>query len=181
MPDTHEVSGSMTALDPVCGMTVTADEAAGTHDHDGVTYYFCGTGCLQKFRDDPVGWLSGTAAAVEPTPEGTQYTCPMHPEVLQIGPGICPDCGMALEPATVQAPRTKTQYTCPMHPEVNQDEPGACPKCGMALEASVVTLDEEEDPELTDMRRRFGVCALLALPVFALAMGDHIPGNPVRD
>ena len=181
MPDTHEVSGSMTALDPVCGMTVTADEAAGTHDHDGVTYYFCGTGCLQKFRDDPVGWLSGTAAAVEPTPEGTQYTCPMHPEVLQIGPGICPDCGMALEPATVQAPRTKTQYTCPMHPEASQDEPGACPKCGMALEASVVTLDEEEDPELTDMRRRFGVCALLALPVFALAMGDHIPGDPVRD
>ena len=108
-----------------------------------------------------------------------QYTCPMHPEVRQVGPGSCPDCGMALEPATVRGPQRRTEYTCPMHPEIVRDEPGSCPKCGMALEPRIVTLDEGEDSELVDMRRRFWISTALALPVLVLAMGDHIPGNPV--
>ena len=65
------------------------------------------------------------------------YTCPMHPEVRNEGPGACPDCGMALEPVSF-GPPTRTEYTCPMHPEVRQDEPGACPDCGMALEPTTV-------------------------------------------
>jgi P-type Cu+ transporter len=166
-------------IDPVCGMTVVPEEAAGTHEHAGETYYFCGTGCLQKFRNDPDDWLQGTAA-VASAPPGAEYTCPMHLEVRQIGPGTCPDCGMALEPATVQGPRRQTQYTCPMHPEVVQDEPGSCPKCGMALESRTITMEDEEDPELIDMRRRFWISAILALPVLVLAMGDHIPSNPVN-
>ncbi|HJP30054.1 MAG TPA: heavy metal translocating P-type ATPase [Candidatus Latescibacteria bacterium] len=129
--------------DPVCGMTVTTEESAGTHEHAGQTYYFCGTGCLDRFSDDPEGWLTGTAAEKD-VPEGTEYTCPMHPDVLQIGPGSCPDCGMALEPRTI-------------------------------------SLEDEEDPELIDMVRRFGISAVLALPVLVLAMGDHLPGNPVND
>ncbi|MBT8061541.1 MAG: copper-transporting ATPase, partial [Gammaproteobacteria bacterium] len=96
------------------------------------------------------------------------YTCPMHPNVRQEGPGDCPECGMALEPESVPA-ATKTEYTCPMHPEVVRDKPGDCPKCGMALEPRDVT-DHGEDDELADMRRRFWLSAALALPAVVLAM-----------
>ena len=169
-------------LDPVCGMTVTEGEEEGTHEHEGVTYWFCGGNCLRKFREDPAKYLSGNGEPdVDEAPPGTEYTCPMHPEVRQIGPGSCPDCGMALEPATVQGPRRKTEYTCPMHPELVQDGPGTCPKCGMALEPRTITLEDEEEPELVDFRRRFRVGLPLAAVTLVLAMGDHIPGNPVND
>ena len=62
------------------------------------------------------------------------YTCPMHPEVRQDEPGVCPKCGMALEPIRLAPPATRTEWVCPMHPEVVRDEPGSCPICGMALE-----------------------------------------------
>ena len=103
------------------------------------------------------------------------YTCPMHPEIQQQGPGTCPKCGMALEPMGVPAAAAKTTYTCPMHPEVVQDHPGTCPKCGMALEP-VAFSGEEKNEELIDMSRRFWVCTVLALPVFLLAMiADMMP------
>jgi Cu+-exporting ATPase len=103
----------------------------------------------------------------------------MHPEIEQHGPGACPTCGMALEPKAVKAPKTRTQYTCPMHPEVVQDEPGSCPKCGMALEPMTITEEEEADPELQDMTRRFWISVVLTLPVILLAMG-HMVGLPVH-
>ena len=109
---------------------------------------------------------------------GTLYTCPMHPEIRQEGPGSCPKCGMALEPAGIPAPATKTEYTCPMHPEIVRDEPGNCPICGMALEPRTVTLDAEENPELQDMTRRFWIGALLTVPLIIIAMGRHFPGMP---
>tara|TARA_R110001632_G_scaffold174095_1_gene293651 strand:- start:89993 stop:92572 length:2580 start_codon:yes stop_codon:yes gene_type:complete len=103
------------------------------------------------------------------------YTCPMHLEIEQVGPGSCPKCGMALEPKEVSLSATKTQYTCPMHPQILQDEPGNCSICGMALEATTVTL-EDENPELQDMSRRLKWSALLAIPVFFLAMiADLVP------
>ena len=71
---------------------------------------------------------------------GALFTCPMHSEVQQEGPGACPDCGMGLEPMMVAGLETRTEYTCPMHPEVRQDGPGACPDCGMALEPATITL-----------------------------------------
>jgi Cu+-exporting ATPase len=86
---------------------------------------------------------------------------------------------MALEPKVVRAPKTTTRYTCPMHPEVIQDGPGTCPKCGMALEPMTVTAEEEADPELQDMTRRFWISAVLTLPVIILAMGDMV-GLPVH-
>ena len=70
-------------------------------------------------------------------------------------------------------------YTCPMHPEVVQDQPGSCPKCGMALEPREITLEEEDNPQLTDMTRRFWIGLVLAFPVFILAMSEMIPGQPV--
>ncbi len=78
------------------------------------------------------------------------------------------------------APTTRTEYTCPMHPEIVRDAPGACPICGMALEPRVAGAEEEANPELTDMTRRFWASAALALPVFFLAMSDFIPGQPIQ-
>ncbi len=101
--------------------------------------------------------------------ESAIYTCPMHPEVVQQGPGSCPKCGMALELKGVPLVATKTQYTCPMHPEIIQDHPGSCPKCGMALEAMTVEL-EEDTSELDYMSRRFWISAIFAIPVFFSAM-----------
>ena len=106
-----------------------------------------------------------------------QYTCPMHPEIIQDTPGDCPSCGMALERLVAATP--SRQYTCPMHPEIIQDEPGDCPVCGMALEPVVVTEDEEDNSELIDMTRRFWVSLVFTVPVFVIAMGDLLPGQPV--
>ncbi|MBN8987612.1 MAG: heavy metal translocating P-type ATPase [Rhizobiales bacterium] len=87
-------------LDPVCGMTV--DPATSKHrfDHGGEAFHFCSAGCRTKFAADPRKYLEKTEAK-EDVPEGTIYTCPMHPEIRQVGPGSCPICGMALEPDVV--------------------------------------------------------------------------------
>ena len=132
------VSVPATAVkDPVCGMTV--DPATSKHrfDHAGTTYHFCSAGCRTKFEADPAGYL-GPKKAAAPAKPGAVYTCPMHPEIRQIGPGSCPKCGMALEPVEI------TAEALPNH-------------------------------ELTDMTRRFRIGLVLALPVFILEMGGHIP------
>ncbi|WP_376695950.1 copper-transporting P-type ATPase [Wenzhouxiangella sp. EGI_FJ10305] len=104
------------------------------------------------------------------------YYCPMCPGVESDEPGNCPKCGMALEKAQ-SGPSTKTEYTCPMHPEIVRDEPGDCPICGMALEPRTVTVEEEDNPELVDMSRRFWVSVPLSAIVLFLAMGKmFIPG-----
>ena len=90
----------------------------------------------------------------------------MHPEVRRPAPGACPKCGMALEPVAVAAPPTRTEWVCPMHPEIVRTGPGACPICGMALEPRTVTLEEEPNPELGDMTRRFWVGLALTVPLF---------------
>lgn len=86
-------------VDPVCGMTVDPETSAGEYDFEGQTYYFCSTGCLNKFKQNPASFLKEKIEeALEAQSKGVEYTCPMHPEVVQIGPGSCPKCGMALEP-----------------------------------------------------------------------------------
>ena len=85
--------------DPVCGMKVTPGSAAGKYDYKGETYYFCSKGCETKFRNDPEKYLH--PAPKDDLPRDVEYTCPMHPEIVQIGPGSCPICGMALEPKVV--------------------------------------------------------------------------------
>ncbi len=171
-------------IDPVCGMTVNPEKAAGSFEHHGKTYYFCSEHCLHKFRANPEAFLSPSLkSAPKPEPkaeEGLNYTCPMDPEIVRDKPGACPKCGMALEPTMPTAPRTRIEYTCPMHPEIVRDEPGSCPICGMALEPRTVTLEEEANPELKDMTRRFWISAALSLPVLVLAMSEMIPGQPVQ-
>jgi len=120
-----------------------------------------------------------STASAAPADARVGYTCPMHPEVRQADPGSCPKCGMALEPAGIPTPATKTEWTCPMHPQIVRDGPGNCPICGMALEPRTVSLEEEENPELTDMTRRFRVSALLSLPLVVIGMGHVIPGDPI--
>jgi Cu+-exporting ATPase len=113
------------------------------------------------------------APAQAPAPRAATeeiYTCPMDPEVRQSGPGVCPKCGMALEPETFQLPAAKTEYICPMDPEVVSDSPGACPKCGMALEPRTVTAAAPENPELREMARRLKISLWLGVPLLALAM-----------
>lgn len=89
--------------DPVCGMMVDPHKTAHKAEHAGRPYYFCSAGCREKFLADPERYLDPAAATerAEPVPEGTIYTCPMHPEIRQVGPGSCPICGMALEPVLV--------------------------------------------------------------------------------
>jgi len=95
-PEGGQDSGE-TALDPVCGMTVKLNAGKPSFEHGGTTWHFCSNGCRTKFEADPGKYLTPRAPK-PPAPAGTIYTCPMHPEVRQVGPGACPKCGMALEP-----------------------------------------------------------------------------------
>ena len=148
----HDDSKVPNAIDPVCGMTVNKDAAAGTVDFEGRTYFFCSKHCVEKFRSDPRRYLTS-----QPQP------------LTQIG--IQRERVAPAEPAA-------REYTCPMHPEIVRDRPGSCPICGMALEPRTVTATEEENPELTDMTRRFWVSVFLTLPVFLIGMNDLLPGRP---
>jgi Cu+-exporting ATPase len=124
--------------DPVCGMKVAANPER-TIEYSGTTYHFCSAGCMTKFRGNPKAYLAPKNAEQTPTPaapEGTIYTCPMHPEIRQPAPGNCPICGMALEPL-------------------------------------MPSLEDEENPELVDFRRRFWWTLPLTVVVFALAMFGH--------
>ncbi|MCS3498223.1 Cu+-exporting ATPase [Bradyrhizobium japonicum] len=85
-------------LDPVCGMTVDPATSKHHHTHHGEAFHFCSAGCRTKFAADPAKYLAREKAPEPEMPAGTIYTCPMHPEIRQVGPGSCPICGMALEP-----------------------------------------------------------------------------------
>src|SRR4029453_3551787 len=194
--------------DPICGMTVEPERAAGSHVYNGQTYYFCSQHCLAEFKKDPEKFLKSPAPeraahghghahaaathgddhpnmhtssqAAQLEKKDLVYVCPMDPEVRESKPGACPKCGMALERAAPPASLVKTEYVCPMHPEIVRAEPGACPICGMALEPRTVTLDEEANPELIEMTRRFWVSVALSVPVLFFAMSEMIPGQPVQ-
>jgi Cu+-exporting ATPase len=163
-------------------MSVDPAKAKAKSEHAGRTYYFCCSGCAQKFQANPEQYLKPKpvlvtlgAAPAKPQPAATAsqkagaYVCPMCPEVRATKPGPCPSCGMALEPEIPSA-ATKTEYTCPMHPEIVRDQPGSCPICGMALEPRTVTATEEDNPELRDMSRRFWVSLVLTVPLLVIAM-----------
>jgi len=182
--------------DPVCGMNVDK-EAKYSSQFDGIEYFFCSEKCFVKFTAAPQPFMQketsdktsgccghcGSDSKDDKTQKGDAdtpatgniYTCPMHLEVEQVGPGSCPKCGMALEPKDTPLAVTATKYTCPMHPEIIQDEPGNCPICGMALESMTVEV-EEDNHELEYMSKRFKVSAILSIPVFILAMvADLMP------
>ncbi|UCE01151.1 MAG: HAD-IC family P-type ATPase, partial [Chloroflexota bacterium] len=181
--DHKHIAGSGLQHDPVCGMSVDPDKAGAILEHEGITYYFCCHHCAEKFKSDPQKYLEKDAEREPlmhgPAPdEGVTYICPMDPEVRENKPGACPKCGMALEretPVTV----TSVEYTCPMHPEIVQPEPGSCPLCGMALEPRTVTVEEEANPELVDMSRRFWWSVALTAPILVMTMWEMFAGAPI--
>jgi Cu+-exporting ATPase len=164
-------------LDPVCGMMVDPDRAAGHVEHAGASYYFCSKSCIAKFTADPEKYLAGKRE-------------PMAAPTIQIGGLKRPASTLSAEP---RAPESRAPgpvassrqppasiYICPMDPEVVSDKPGACPKCGMALEPVITDLRADVDvpnAELADMTRRFWVGLVLASPVFVLTMGDMVTGG----
>ena len=114
-------------------MMVGTAKAAATTVHGNKTYYFCSTGCKNKFDADPDQYLN--------SPQ-------QNPQTIKI------EVKQSMPAAEVRG----TKYTCPMHPEVIRDKPGSCPKCGMTLEPMEIQADgEEENPELRDMSRRFWI------------------------
>ena len=206
------------AIDPICGMTVDPATAAGSHDHQGQRYYFCGLSCLERFKADPERAFqprpinSAKPTASKPLPM-------MRPASAVTGAvAVDPVCGMTVQPATAAGSyeyQGKTyyfcaascltkfrtdpihyltppeqrisrvmpvpsggvvEYICPMDPEVLETKPGACRICGMALEPKVVSLEDERNPELEDMTRRFLICLGPSLLVMLLAMADMVPG-----
>jgi Cu+-exporting ATPase len=139
------------AVDPVCGMTVDPAKAKHSFEYKRRAYFFCSPGCKAKFEADPGRWLQRHAGSA--TEE-------------------------AAAPARATAPAAVSDYTCPMHPEIVRPGPGSCPICGMALEPRTVTAAEDEvNPELVDMTRRFGVATALTVPVLILAMSEFLPGE----
>lgn len=172
-------AGNKTTLrhDPVCGMDIEEQDAAGTVEHEGSRYYFCSRSCSDKFKAHPDHYLTprSEAGPASANAQQIEYTCPMDPEIRQLEPGACPKCGMALEPASLQTPTTGVEYTCPMHPEIVRDQPGSCPICGMALEPREIT-GEEVNPELVDMKRRLWISAALTAPLLVLMVLDILPG-----
>ncbi len=170
-----------TVLDPVCGMQVSAGGEL-REQYQGTDYFFCSTACQEKFQVAPENYAAGVSppTVTPPAKPGASYTCPMDPEVRKDAPGPCPKCGMALEPDILASTASRTEYVCPMHPEIVRDEPGSCPICGMALELRTVTAEDEQNPELVDMTRRFWVSAILSVPVLLIAMAVYLPGgNPL--
>ena len=139
--------------DPVCGMSV-APTSPHRAEHGGETYFFCCPKCRERFLADPDRYLEdgGGTARRAPTPV-------THAD------------------ATVaERAAAGVSYTCPMHPAVVSDRPGDCPECGMALEPRVVALNEPENLELRDMRRRMWLAVALSAPVVLIAMLEHVPG-----
>jgi P-type Cu+ transporter len=140
--------------DPVCGMMVAPEKAAGKVEHAGKTYYFCSKGCAERFSREPAKFLVAPGAEEmghSPAPE--EHGATQHPAT-----------------AARVADEKKVRYTCPMHPQIIQFGPGSCPICGMALEPMDVFAEVEADPEYYSMRLRFWVSAALSLPVLLLSM-----------
>jgi Cu+-exporting ATPase len=135
--------------DPVCGMTVDPKTAKFRLDLDGTPYYFCSAGCRDKFKADPQKYLGGPAAPAEQRPA--------------LG-------------ALPEGAQTEVLWTCPMHPKIVRNAPGSCPICGMALEPMSPVAQDQVNPELKDMSRRFWASVVLVIPLVLLAMAPHLPG-----
>jgi Cu+-exporting ATPase len=130
-------SGAATVKDPVCGMTVDPQKTAHRASHSGIAYYFCSGRCREKFEHEPARYTAprsheGHQAPAVPAPAGAIFTCPMHPEVRQPGPGNCPICGMALEPEIASADAGPNHELADMQRRL---------WVGLALAVPVVALD----------------------------------------
>jgi len=169
------------AIDPVCGMKVNPASATNTIERNGKRYYFCCKRCLEKFCLEPAKYEITEHSQTEEGCEQSISTFPMHHEVRLVKPGGHPSSGTAIAPASLGgSTAVLNEFVCPMHPEIVQTEPGSCPLCGMALELRTASAEEELNPELVDMTRRFWVAVALSIPVLGVAMGEHLWGLPLH-
>ena len=146
----HDAPEALAKLkDPVCGMAVTT-ESSHHLEHEGRPYYFCSARCQSKFAADPSAYIA-------------KLTAPDAPAAGAAAAAVTPS---RAEPAGAI-------YTCPMHPEIRQDHLGNCPKCGMTLEPVMPSLDDDENPELVSLTRRFWWTLPLTVIVTLLAMFGH--------
>ena len=143
-------------VDPVCGMTV-AEDSPRHLQFEGETYFFCSDRCLGKFRAEPARYAKG----------GPDSRLPRDAQ----GSGAV---GVAQVPTETRGNETGTVYTCPMHPQIRRNAPGNCPICGMALEPVMPTLEEGDNAELVDFRRRFWWTLPLTFVTLVLAMWGHL-------
>lgn len=185
----HAQSSGAVIRDPVCGMTVEPSAGKPTAEHDGHVYHFCSDGCRTKFVKAPEDYLTGTdpVCGMSVDRATAKHLARHQGQGFYFCSSGCktkfeadPDKYLGDRPEPEPMP-AGTQYTCPMHPEIVTDHPDACPLCGMALEPmGVPTGDEGPNPELVDFTFRFKVSAILALPLFVIAMGPMV-GLPIRD
>jgi Cu+-exporting ATPase len=150
-------------------MRVEPAKAAGSMEHDGKIYYFCGKGCLQRFQADPRKYL-------DPAYRPGMHAMVAGPAPLTLVKKRPTQQGSPLPPP----PSTLPLYTCPMHPEVRQHGPGSCPICGMALEPVDVSLEEGPNEELVDMSRRFWWSLALTTPILVFMVSEFLPGQPLH-
>src|SRR5882757_7277886 len=132
-------AGETDEVDPVCGMKVSPTRAAATVEYVGHKYLFCSKGCAERFQQDPARYLGADGGSV-----GHEHAEVGHERAERS-----------------EQPRGQAIYTCPMHPQIVRDGPGSCPICGMALEPRRVSAEEEANPELVAMTRRFWVSVAL--------------------
>jgi Cu+-exporting ATPase len=167
--DEASAKKSEAVIDPVCGMTVEPDSAAGSYEYEDKTYYFCSAHCLEKFRKDPDAFLARPQATMTQL-VGIQRAKSQAEENNQMP--STPGSDRALD---IGAGTLDSIYTCPMHPEVVRQAPGSCPICGMALEPRTASLEQEDNPELREMSLRFWVSVVLSVPLLLIAMSEFIP------
>ena len=157
----HGAPAAGSATDPVCGMSVDPASAKHSAEFAGKTYYFCSAGCREKFLAEPQRYLGEAPAEAAPSaPAGTIYTCPMHPEVRQVGPGSCPICGMALEPVTPAAETGPNPELVDMTRRFWVAVALAVPVAGLEMAGHVVNLDAIVSPQATNW-----IQLVLATPV----------------
>ena len=151
-----EEQRNLSQIDPVCGMVVKSESEIHVFEYNKEKYVFCSDSCLNKFKANPVRYLSKLKEFIQDESQTAKIESKSSTKAF------------------------KGVYTCPMHPEVLQDYPGACPICGMALEPAIAAADTQENHELITMTRRFWFCVILTLPIFLIAMSEIIPGQPLQ-
>ena len=148
--------------DPVCGMTVVPEKAAGKVEHAGKTYHFCSKGCAKRFSGDPEKFLAAPeTGGMKHRPAPAEHGAVQHTGAAALR--AAPD-------------EKRVRYTCPMHPEIIQIGPGSCPICGMALEPMDIFAEVKADPEYDSMHLRFWMSAALSLPLLLLSMFGELLG-----
>ncbi len=175
----HAAVAPAEVLDPVCGMTISPDDAVGHLDHKGRTYYFCSQSCLDQFRANPDAFLAERPApAATPAEMEREYTCPMDPEVRQEGPVRARNAGWRSSPLmSRRSPRLSGRARCIRRSCAMRRAHVRSAEWRSSPERSRLT---RANPELEDMTRRFWWSAGITAPILAFMISEFVPGQPLQ-